>query len=667
MSVIHMLDIEVANLIAAGEVVDRPSSVVKELLENAIDAGADTVTLEIRAGGIGMIRVTDNGCGMSQEDLPTAIKRHATSKIRTADDLAHIGTLGFRGEALAAIAAVSDMHIISKRKEDECGHVLTAADGRVLGIEEIGCADGTVMLIENLFARIPARRKFLKKDATEAQAIAAVVEKIAMSHPEIAFTFINQGQVKFKTQGDGVLLHTLHALLGKDVSSRLISIEGGSLGVRVHGFVGRSDAARGNRNAQNFFLNGRYIKSRTVMAALERAFVSYVAPEKFPIAAIFIDVDPSSVDVNVHPTKLEIKFSDEKLIFESVYYAVRAALEENTSRPLLSFDGEARPAKADAPSTKAEERPSVIPMPKTLRAEPMPNARPASLSPSDSLRILELSKQYEALEKKPLTASSLQKVTAPTAEFGKRDLFPTERAVQSAPTAEAEEKPEALQSTVLSLTERANQEESAPSIPTQEQKALPSYRIVGTLFRCYIIVEVGDAQDECLVIDQHAAHERILFEDMKKKRTTACAAQELLVPLSVHLTPEEYAAACEYREIFASVGISFREGTNNTLILTAIPNTVSPRDAESLTVSMADELAKGTGNPALNTDIRAERALYQVACKAAIKGGRTYDDADIDWLCRQVLAMPDVTVCPHGRPIAFTLKKSELDRRFNRI
>ena len=355
MGKIQLLDIEVANLIAAGEVVDRPSSVVKELLENAIDAGASAVTLEIRAGGIGMIRVTDNGCGMSEEDLPTAIKRHATSKIRSADDLARIGTLGFRGEALAAIAAVSDMHIISKRKEDEYGHVLTASDGRILGIEEVGCADGTVMLIENLFARIPARRKFLKKDTTEAQSISAVAEKIAMSHPEIAFTFINQDQVKFKTQGDGVLLHTLHALLGKDVSSRLIAIEGGSLGVRVHGFVGRSDAVRGNRNAQNFFLNGRYIKSRTVMAALERAFVSYVAPEKFPIAAIFITVDPSAVDVNVHPTKLEIKFSDEKLIFESVYYAVRAALEENTSRPALTFK-ENRATNQVSPRAEGEEK-----------------------------------------------------------------------------------------------------------------------------------------------------------------------------------------------------------------------------------------------------------------------------------------------------------------------
>lgn len=665
MGKIQLLDIEVANLIAAGEVVDRPSSVVKELLENAIDAGASAVTLEIRAGGIGMIRVTDNGCGMSEEDLPTAIKRHATSKIRSADDLARIGTLGFRGEALAAIAAVSDMHIISKRKEDEYGHVLTASDGRILGIEEVGCADGTVMLIENLFARIPARRKFLKKDTTEAQSIAAVAEKIAMSHPEIAFTFINQDQVKFKTQGDGVLLHTLHALLGKDVSSRLIAIEGGSLGVRVHGFVGRSDAVRGNRNAQNFFLNGRYIKSRTVMAALERAFVSYVAPEKFPIAAIFITVDPSAVDVNVHPTKLEIKFSDEKLIFESVYYAVRAALEENTSRPALTFK-ESRAQNQVSPRAEAEEKAGNTPsLPKTLRAEP--TAKPSTLSPDESLRILDLAKQFRAMEESPVRVSPIQTVSAPTSDLPRQEKTRLEHASKEVSPFMSSDQKEEAKITTAAPSVQAKEDEILPPTESEKEASLPSYRIVGTLFRCYIILELGENQSECLIIDQHAAHERILFEDLKKKRATACASQALLVPLSVRLTPEEFGVACEHREVFASVGFEFHEGSGNTVILTAIPNAISPRDAESLTVSMAAELAEGTGNPALTADIRAERALYQVACKAAIKGGRTYDDADIDWLCRQVLAMPDVTVCPHGRPIAFTLKKSELDRRFNRI
>ncbi len=647
MGVIRMLDIEVANLIAAGEVVDRPASVVKELLENAIDAGADTVTLEIRNGGISMIRVTDNGCGMSEEDLPTALKRHATSKIRSADDLARITTLGFRGEALAAIASVSDMHIISKRREDECGHVLTATDGRIISVEEIGCADGTVMLVENLFARIPARKKFLKKDATEAQAIAATAEKIAMSHPEISLTFISQGQVKFKTLGDGQLLHTLHALFGKEVTDRLIAVEGQSLGIRVHGFVGRSDAARGNRNLQNFFLNGRYIKSRTMMAALERAYTSYIAPDRFPLATLFVTVEPSSVDVNVHPTKLEIKFSDERVVFEAVYYAVRAALEENTDRPSLVLTQEKKDKQAPPPLTQ-----EAISIPPVLKKPPAPPAvqpkapsspRPAELSPEESLRILQMASKFKAEDEGIRTKPDAEPIFKSPADAFKQELSSSPARKQEEPV-------------------------SSASMETQEEKPpIPPYRYLGTLFRFYIILELCD-ENKCLIIDQHAAHERILFEKLKKNRSTACTAQELLVPLSVRLTPAELAAAIDNKEIFASVGMIFHENAQkDSLILTAIPGAVSPYEAESLLISMADELAAATGNPALTKDILSERALYQVACKAAIKGGRTYDEAEIDWLCRQVLAMPDITVCPHGRPIAFYLTKSELDRRFNRI
>ena len=653
MGVIRMLDIEVANLIAAGEVVDRPASVVKELLENAIDAGADTVTLEIRNGGISMIRVTDNGCGMSEEDLPTALKRHATSKIRSADDLARITTLGFRGEALAAIASVSDIHIISKRREDECGHVLTATDGRVISVEEIGCADGTVMLVENLFARIPARKKFLKKDATEAQAIAATAEKIAMSHPEISLTFISQGQVKFKTPGDGQLLHTLHALFGKEVTDRLIAVEGQSLGIRVHGFVGRSDAARGNRNLQNFFLNGRYIKSRTMMAALERAYTSYIAPDRFPLAALFVTLEPSAVDVNVHPTKLEIKFSDERVVFEAVYYAVRAALEENTDRPSLVLTQE----KAKEPSTRpAPLTQEAISIPPVLKAPPAPpsvqpkapaSPRPAELSPEESLRILQMASKFKAEDEGIRTKPDGEPIFKSPAD-----------AFRQAPTSTMSPSPIHKQEAPASSASMETQEEKPP---------IPPYRYLGTLFRFYIILELCD-ENKCLIIDQHAAHERILFEKLKKNRSTACTAQELLVPLSVRLTPAELAAAIDNKEIFASVGMIFHENAQkDSLILTAIPGAVSPYEAESLLISMADELAAATGNPTLTKDILSERALYQVACKAAIKGGRTYDETEIDWLCRQVLAMPDITVCPHGRPIAFYLTKSELDRRFNRI
>ncbi|MBP5350300.1 MAG: DNA mismatch repair endonuclease MutL, partial [Clostridia bacterium] len=342
MGKINVLGFEIANLIAAGEVVDRPASVVKELLENAIDAGATEIVCEIRAGGISMIRVSDNGCGMSPEDLPVAIRRHATSKIHSADDLASISTLGFRGEALAAIAAVSELKIISKTKDAATGTLLSASGGNITEITDVGCADGTTVLVENLFASVPARRKFLKRDATEAAAVSAMVEKVAMSRPDIALTLKIDGSDKFSTPGDGNLQNALYALLGRDFATRLLAVKGESGGIAVSGFVGRSDNARGNRNAQNVFINARYVRSKTVTAALERAFNSYMAPEKFPVAVLFLTCDPRVVDVNVHPAKLEVRFSNEQAVFEAVYYAVRAALEAGQGRPELTLENTRR-------------------------------------------------------------------------------------------------------------------------------------------------------------------------------------------------------------------------------------------------------------------------------------------------------------------------------------
>ena len=315
---IRVLGFEIANLIAAGEVVDRPASVLKELLENALDAGADTITAEIRNGGVSMISVSDNGCGMTAEDLPVAIRRHATSKIRSADDLSAIMTLGFRGEALAAIASVSELRILTKTKDAESGTMLVSQNGEVKEISEVGCRNGTSVIVENLFGNVPARRKFLKRDATEAAAVSAMVEKIAMSRPDVSIRLVIDGSEKFATAGDGNLQNALYALLGRDFALRLLPVCAETGGISVSGFVGRSDNARGNRNAQNVFINGRFVKSKTVTAALERAYASYLAPEKFPVAALFLECNPTLVDVNVHPAKLEVRFSNEQAVFEAV-------------------------------------------------------------------------------------------------------------------------------------------------------------------------------------------------------------------------------------------------------------------------------------------------------------------------------------------------------------
>ena len=667
MANIHVLGFEIANLIAAGEVVDRPASVLKELLENAIDAGATRITAEIRRGGVSMIRVTDNGCGMTAEDLPVAIRRHATSKIKTADDLSAIGTLGFRGEALAAISAVSEIHILSKTKDAEVGVMLTASGGSVVDVSEVGAADGTTVVVENLFENVPARRKFLKKDATETMASAAVVEKIAMSRPDISFELITDGTVRFKTVGDGDLKATLYALHGKEYAARLLSVRGGVGGVQVSGFVGTSDNVRQNRNHQNVFINGRYVKSKTVMAALEKAYVSYIAPERFPICALFLQVHPASVDVNVHPAKLEVKFSDERVVFEAVYYAVRSALEENVSRPEWQFStakkqknplaaflpiGEEKAHQIAANTdllTKTPIKPTAEPNPAPVSFQKTPtNAHPTVSEALASLR------SFREESAAPITGvrapSSASLSFASDTRLSTRDESPARDQDKVAASPET-----AVQAPAPEVQEESLTTEKAP------------YRIVGEVFSCYIIVE---QEKELLLIDKHAAHERILFEQLKarQKQDGRVGSQSLLVPLSVSPTHEEFAAAEEYRAELEAVGFAYQTDRETYRVdILSVPDAIGITGAQELFVRMLAELCEGAGNPALTEAMRRERALYRVACRAAIKGGKNSDGTQIEWLVREIMRLPDITVCPHGRPVAIRMTKTGLDKQFDRI
>lgn len=675
MAKINQLSFEVANLIAAGEVVDRPSSVAKELLENAIDAGGTQITLEIKNGGVSFIRVADNGCGIEREDLPVAIRRHATSKIKDSEDLDAIATLGFRGEALAAIAAVSTLTIITKTKENECGYMLSAVAGKEVEVCEVGCADGTTVTVENLFDNVPARRKFLKKDATETQAVAALAERIALSHPEIAFTFLADGRRRFATPGDGNLVHTLYALYGREFASRLLNASATVGNVTVSGCIGLPDNARSTRSYQHVFVNGRYVHSKTATAAIERAYTSYMAPEKFPVCALFITVPVGTVDVNVHPAKLEVKFSDERAVFEAVYYALRDALTNATQRPELHLTRQNERDKLTKQFAEGEkgkqlsfdsphpvQAPNQAPAPKprvegaapynggggsTAKSESAPVPVRETLSPADSLPIIE--KTAAVLQ------SGVPYTATPQGEKREEAAKPTPAPIAAPPAPVAEKSVPVA-------------EAEAPSEPVKEEPlpVLPPYRIVGQLFDCYIFVELEDGVS--LVIDQHAAHERLLFEDMKKKRQNdkGVPSQELLIPLSLSLSPEDVATAEENKDEFAALGFSCRfvEGRG---ILTAIPVDVKPSDAEGLFVSMCEALRESAASLRVSEEMRRERMLYQIACKAAIKGGRKYDEGHIRWLVEQVLAMPDVTVCPHGRPVAFYLTKKEIDRRFERL
>ena len=650
MGKINVLSFEIANLIAAGEVVERPSSVMKELIENSIDSGATSIIAEIKHGGVSLIRVTDNGAGMEREDLPVALQRHATSKIREKDDLASIMTLGFRGEALAAISSVSEMTIISKVKTAESATMLSAEAGKVVDISEVYAADGTTVVVKNLFYNVPARRKFLKKDSTEAMNVSALVEKVALSRPDISIQLLIDGEEKFKTPGDNNLLNTITAIFGKAFSSKLIEIDGEADGIKVTGFVGRSDNVKKNRNLMNVFINGRYVKSLTAQAAIERAYTSYIAPEAFPCCVLFIDINPTLVDVNVHPAKLEVKFADERTVFEIVYYTVKNALEKHEYRPEMEF-GKAKPEKnlmgAYVPigaDTKGEQlKMSVVTTPSAQAfSEPK---RPATTYSSPTY-----TSEHRVNLDRPMKVASTG---------GYNNLIKK----TEAPTMTPKDSVELLKKYRDSLEPRV--EQTVPAVPLVRVEDTPEYKFIGEAFDCYVMIEYDGA---LLVIDKHAAHERVIFEDLKKQREEdkRIANQLLMLPLTVILSPEELAVASEYADEMRAVG--FEYNINGTAAdITAIPEAISTDDAEALFVRMLDEIVDGRGKPAITEAIRREKALYQVACKAAIKGGRVYTKEILHWLIKKLLLLPDITVCPHGRPVAFRLTKNELDRQFERL
>ena len=656
MGKINVLSFEIANLIAAGEVVERPSSVMKELIENSIDSGATSIIAEIKHGGVSLIRVTDNGAGMEREDLPVALQRHATSKIHEKDDLASIMTLGFRGEALAAISSVSEMTIISKVKSAESATMLSAEAGKVVDISEVYAADGTTVVVKNLFYNVPARRKFLKKDSTEAMNVSALVEKVALSRPDISIQLLIDGEEKFKTPGDNNLHNTITAIFGKAFSSKLIEIDGEADGIRVSGFVGRSDNVKKNRNLMNVFINGRYVKSLTAQAAIERAYTSYIAPEAFPCCVLFIEINPTLVDVNVHPAKLEVKFADERTVFEIVYYTVKNALEKHEYRPEMEFSkpkaeknyvGAFVPIGAD---TKGEQLKMSV-----LTPSSTPSAAPTS-APSFS-------------EPKRTTAYSTPTYSEPKVNLDRPMRVASTSSSDflvkksDSPTMTPKDSVELLRKYRESIEQK--QPEPISIVPTIRVEETPEYKFIGEAFDCYVMIEYEGA---LLVIDKHAAHERVIFEDLKKQREEdkRIANQLLMLPLTVVLSPEELAIASEYADEMRAVG--FEYNINGTAAdITAIPEAIGTDDAEALFVKMLDEIVDGRGKPSITEAIRREKALYQVACKAAIKGGRVYTKEILHWLIKKLLLLPDITVCPHGRPVAFRLTKNELDRQFERL
>ncbi len=747
MGIIRQLDYETAVLVAAGEMIERPLSVVKELVENSIDAGATKVTVEIQNGGVTLIRCSDNGCGIAKEDLPLAIKRNATSKIRCSDDIASIMTLGFRGEALASIAAVSELRIRSKRPCDEYGSELLITPGMESPrITEAPMKDGTTIIAENLFANIPARRKFLKKDQTEASHVADLFERLALSNPDVAMTLIIDGKMKYNTPGDGNLHHTIYSACGAEFASKLIELSyksdvkmygGTSVNVSVRGFVGTPDNNYGSRQNQIFYVNGRHVKSKCLQAALEESYTSYLDSSRFPACVIFVDVPPEFVDVNIHPTKLEVKFVAEKPIFEAVFYAVRGALERYIPRPKMNLDGK---NASDVSYEIAKQLNAFVPIEDKSESVPRPvynnqrNVKRGQMSIAD----IPPTPAYDENEDKPfpsfprtpeiITLSNekkdveLEMVQRDTqsvrAQYQQEtylepipeilddriseingDVGTQKMILDKVPTSVDEQlasprvtlAPPPKRPSMMSeeeFDEYRKQHQSAcaplislPDVPTEADfrnydravapktvKAVPEYKILGEAFLSYLFIEVGD---KVLVIDKHAAHERIIFEDLKasmmaRLENGEVPMQMLLTPLDIFMPANMCDTAREYADDIRAVGYEF-EISERQISVSAIPTSLDINAARDVLETIIDKLASGTGSAQITKTTVFEKALYQASCKAAIKIGREYDTAHLKWICDKLLVLDDIKVCPHGRPVAFEMSKNDIERQFKRI
>ena len=649
---INVLEPEIANLIAAGEVVDRPASVIKELLENAIDSGATIITTEIQRGGVTYMRVTDNGRGITFDDLPKTILRHATSKIKTAEDLNSIWTLGFRGEALAASAAVSHLRIISRPHTEEFGGLLDVVGGEIISHTETGCSTGTTVIVEDLFANVPARRKFLKKDVSEAAAIYAIFERIALSHPEISFRLISDGALKMRTEGNGDLRSAIYSILGREFTQRTIPVSYEYNGVGVTGYIGMPDTARANRNGQMFFINGRYVRTITAQVALEQAYRTFIPEDRFPACVLMINIPVGFVDINVHPAKLEVKFSNEKLIFEAIYYAVRPALEENMRFAELPL-GSKTPSATDSYKRRAQAAAaSFAPV-----RDGSQNRKPTQIEISPKQNI---TKAQETQQKHSVKSETPSQVTpdllasiAAIVKTNQTQPLTSDETLTSSPDTSATKK---------SLSES---QETIEGTGTLENETSPvtEYKILGEAWDCYVIVETSCS---IYLIDKHAAHERILFERLRRnmrERAAEGASQLLMTPLKVQLTSEEAAVITEYSSDIRATGFDFTLD-GNTAIITALPQGFTTEMATEAFVVFGSELQVSVGE---TRDAIFERTLFSCACKAAIKGGRVYGDAHIRWLCDELFSLPDIKYSPHGRPVTLEITKSSLDRQFGRI
>ena len=687
MAQIHVLSKETIDKIAAGEVVERPSSVVKELLENAVDAGATAVTVEIKEGGISFIRVTDNGCGIERQQVPKAFLRHATSKISTAEDLSHIMSLGFRGEALSSIAAVARLELITKTRDELTGFRYRIEGGQEIESEEVGAPDGTTFLVRNLFFNTPVRKKFLKQPQTEGGYISDLMEHMAMANPCVSFQYINNGQTRFHTSGNGSLQEIIYRIYGRDIASALIPIEAEEEGIHMSGFLGKPEINRSNRNFEIYFVNGRFIKSSLIGKVIEEGYQKYVMQHKFPFAVLHFRIDTEDIDVNVHPTKMEVRFTNQPRLFQFISNHVEQSLHRTELIPevVLTRSEEKKAGKLPAGS---------IPEPfETKRAAKESVHYPTGSEDEQTMKRTAEEPRYTVsgtagTEGTPITGPAEKKHEAasesssffvdnrilPKKEEVSRTAGKMQDILQSGPVPKVLGM-ESVSKTAEHAADHANVLKAADHIfvekPAQlnffEEKMLTKeargdYRILGQIFDTYWLVVF---RDKLFIIDQHAAHEKVKYENfMKQMEESSVESQMLNPPVIITLSGKEETILKESMETFCAMGFEIESFGGNEYALRSVPTELYGCSESGLFTEMLDELSEGTLNGAPSV---IRQKIATMACKAAVKGNTSFDRAGMEALIDQLLGLEDPYHCPHGRPTIISMSKYEIEKKFKRI
>ena len=671
MGKIQVLDPVTVDQIAAGEVIERPASVVKELVENAIDAGASAVVVEIKEGGISYMRIADNGCGISREDVPAAFLRHSTSKIRTVDDLVHIGSLGFRGEALSSIAAVSQVELVTKTADQTFGIRYRIAGGKEEGIEDAGAKDGTTFIIRQLFYNTPARRKFLKTPMTEASHVGDLMTRMALSHPEVSFQFINNGQTKLHTAGNGKLRDVIYHVYGREIASNLLRAEYETSGLKITGFLGKPLISRGNRNFENYYINGRYVKSSIIAKAIEDGYKDFTMQHKYPFVVLHMEINTENIDVNVHPTKMELRFNRQQEVYNAVYAAVDEGLHREELIPQVEVNVPKAQELPPVTISKKEEVPPVT----VLKKEELP---PVTIPKKSELPPVTIPKKSELPPKEERDLNYFmekmkERVTAYHNQNSSAEVKDKEKIFK--PQIQADRIREAVQyakKTELPKSEPPKPEPSKSEPPKQmnlfeerllSEQARARHKIIGQVFDTYWLVEF---QDQLYIIDQHAAHERVLYErTLKGMKTREFTSQMISPPILLNLGMQEAQLLNEYMDQFTRIGFEIEEFGQDTYAVRAVPDNLFSLAKKDLLIEMLDSLSDE-----LNRTMTAELIDEKVAsmsCKAAVKGNMKLSAAEADALIGELLTLDNPYHCPHGRPTIISMTKRDLEKKFKRI